>query len=171
MLTIYFLTFSLSTYSWTHVNFFQNILRVNCNSLYLLLVNNYFLKTRLFSYITIVQLSKSGNWHWYNAIVADLVQLPLMIPVMSLTGRVNSASLLVFTCLVLLSGAVGCYWVFVFDDLWCYLMRIGQLFLEFPQYGFVCCCFMIRFRSCIFGRNTPEVILCPLEAHDVHLSH
>lgn len=72
---------------------------------------------------------------------------------------------------VLWSVAVGYYCVFVFYDLWWYLMRIGQLFLEFPQYGFVCCCFMIRFRSCIFGRTTPEVILCPLEAHDVHLSH
>lgn len=90
-------------------------------------------------------------------------------------NRINFTLHFAFTlsCLfsVLWSVAVGYYCVLVFYDLWWYLMRIGQLFLEFPQCGFVCCCFMIRFRSCIFGRNAPEVILCPLEAHAVRLSH
>lgn len=54
----------------------------------------YFLKTRTFAYITTVQRSKSGNWHWWNTISKsrNLISISSSVSIMSSIGKENPGS-------------------------------------------------------------------------------
>lgn len=69
------------------------------------------------------------------------------------------------------SVVMSLWLLLIWSNLWVFLFHDTDIFEEHRpiilwnkhQFRFVCCFFMIRFNLCTFGRNTPDVPLCPFQ--------
>ena len=79
----------------------------------------------------------------------------------SVAKRFNSGSLAAFGCPVSLAFTLEqCFCLSLALLTLTFLKIIGRKFLECLQFGFVWFFLMIRFRSCISGKETTEDVLC-----------
>ena len=167
----------LSLYMWYIHIFFLNQLKILASCSFIpkpFSVN--FLKTRTFSYITVVLLSRNLTLTQYYSLRSLFYNLTnghsndLYSTFSSPGSGSNPGSCKDCTVKSFYSHLIGnCASASLFFKTLTFLKEYRPvIFQNVPQFGFVWCFLVIRSRLNIFGRNTTEMMSPSQGTHDVH---